>query len=141
MPAKHKPHPDPRIEAQIQRSLKRYEGRVPQVMLDTMREILEDALTTHPTAKALVDAVYGPADAQAGDARSPQDAKDPQASAEASTAPRDDRADAPPPVVETSGEVRREGAPPPVVDHSGEVRSDGAPEDTRKSGGGDKEGS
>lgn len=50
-----KPPLDPIVEAQIERSVSRYAALVPPEMLATMREILEDALTTHPVAVKLVD--------------------------------------------------------------------------------------
>jgi hypothetical protein len=50
-----KPPMDPIVEAQIERSLSRYAGLVPPEMMATMREVLEDALTTHPVAVKLVD--------------------------------------------------------------------------------------
>ena len=50
-----KPPLDPIVEAQIERSLARYVGLVPDAMMATMRDVLEDALTTHPVAVKLVD--------------------------------------------------------------------------------------
>lgn len=46
---------DPVVEAQIQRSLKPYVGRVPPAALAEMRARLEEALTTHPVGMALID--------------------------------------------------------------------------------------
>ena len=49
--------PDPLVEAQIQRSLRPFVGKVPPAMLARMRANLEEALTTHPTAIALLDSL------------------------------------------------------------------------------------
>jgi hypothetical protein len=46
---------DPLVEAKIQRALKPYLGVAPPSLLQTMRETLEDALTTHPVAVGLLD--------------------------------------------------------------------------------------
>ncbi len=43
------------VEAQIQRSLQPYVGRVPPKALAQMRARLEEALTTHPVGMKLVD--------------------------------------------------------------------------------------
>lgn len=48
---------DPIVEAQIARSLARYAGLVTPAMMATLREVLEDALTTHPVARKLVDSL------------------------------------------------------------------------------------
>jgi hypothetical protein len=47
------PHPDPIIEADIQRALKPYAGMAPPSLLQTMRETMEEALETDPRAIAL----------------------------------------------------------------------------------------
>ena len=57
MPALPKPMRDPIVEAQIERSLSRYAGLVTPEMMATLREVLEDALTTHPVALKLVDSL------------------------------------------------------------------------------------
>jgi hypothetical protein len=57
MPSLPKPALDPIVEAQIARSLSRYAGLVTPEMLATLREVLEDALTTHPVALKLVDSL------------------------------------------------------------------------------------
>lgn len=57
MPSLPKPVLDPIIEAQIERSLSRYAGLVTPEMMATLREVLEDALTTHPVALKLVDSL------------------------------------------------------------------------------------
>lgn len=46
---------DPVVEAQLQRSLRPYVGRVPAKALAQMRARLEEALTTHPVGMALLD--------------------------------------------------------------------------------------
>lgn len=46
---------DPVVQAQIQRSLRPYVGRVPRSALAQMRVRLEEALTTHPVGIALLD--------------------------------------------------------------------------------------
>jgi hypothetical protein len=46
---------DPLIEAQIERTLLRYRGIATPLMLDTMREELEEMLTTHPLAVGMLD--------------------------------------------------------------------------------------
>jgi hypothetical protein len=46
---------DPIIEAQIERTLKPYIGVATPEMLQTMREELEEMLTTHPTAVGLLN--------------------------------------------------------------------------------------
>jgi hypothetical protein len=43
------------IQAQIERTLKRYEGKATPDMLRAMREQLEELLTTHPVATGLVE--------------------------------------------------------------------------------------
>lgn len=48
---------DPIVEAQIERSLSRYAGLVTPEMMATLRDVLEDALTTHPVAQKLVDSL------------------------------------------------------------------------------------
>jgi hypothetical protein len=57
MPALPKSVHDPIVEAQIARSLARYAGLVTPAMMATLREVLEDALTTHPVALKLVDSL------------------------------------------------------------------------------------
>jgi hypothetical protein len=57
MPSVPKPVLDPIVEAQIARSLARYAGLVTPEMMATLREVLEDALTTHPVALKLVDSL------------------------------------------------------------------------------------
>lgn len=57
MPSVPKPAPDPIVEAQIERSLSRYAGLVTPEMMATLREVLEDALTTHPVALKLADSL------------------------------------------------------------------------------------
>ncbi len=57
MPSLPKPALDPIVEAQIERSLSRYAGLVTPEMMATLREVLEDALTTHPVALKLVDSL------------------------------------------------------------------------------------
>jgi hypothetical protein len=51
------PTKDPLIEAQIERALAKYRGVAPPHMIAAMRRELEDLLTTHPTAVALVEQV------------------------------------------------------------------------------------
>lgn len=46
---------DPLIEAQIERTLRPYRGIATPAMLETMREELEEMLTAHPTAMALLN--------------------------------------------------------------------------------------
>ena len=57
MPSPPKSVHDPIVEAQIERSLSRYAGLVTPEMMATLREVLEDALTTHPVALKLVDSL------------------------------------------------------------------------------------
>jgi hypothetical protein len=57
MPSLPKPVHDSIVEAQIERSLSRYAGLVTPEMMATLREVLEDALTTHPVALKLVDSL------------------------------------------------------------------------------------
>ena len=57
MPTPPMPALDPIVEAQIARSLARYAGLVTPEMMATLREVLEDALTTHPVALKLVDSL------------------------------------------------------------------------------------
>jgi hypothetical protein len=45
------------IQAQVERSLRPFVGRVPDKMLARMRANLEEALSTHPTATALLDSL------------------------------------------------------------------------------------
>jgi len=52
-----KPALDPIVEAQIARSLARYANLVTPTMMATLRDVLEDALTTHPVALKLVDSL------------------------------------------------------------------------------------
>jgi hypothetical protein len=49
------PPKDPYVEAQIERQLKPFVGKVAPDMLAVMRERLEEMLTTHPTAVGLLD--------------------------------------------------------------------------------------
>jgi hypothetical protein len=46
---------DPLVEAQIERSLRPYVGRVPPKALALMRANLEEALTTHPVATTILN--------------------------------------------------------------------------------------
>jgi hypothetical protein len=46
---------DPLIEAQIERTLKPYIGKATPAMLQTMREELEEMLSTHPVAVGLLN--------------------------------------------------------------------------------------
>jgi hypothetical protein len=50
-----KKHPDPVVEAQVQRTLARYRGIATPAMLATMRERLEDMLTNDPLAVAMLE--------------------------------------------------------------------------------------
>jgi hypothetical protein len=50
-----KKHPDPVVEAQVQRTLARYQGIATPAMLATMRERLEDLLTNDPLAVAMLE--------------------------------------------------------------------------------------
>jgi hypothetical protein len=52
-----KKHPDPVVEAQVQRTLARYQGIATPAMLATMRERLEDMLTHDPLAVAMLEQV------------------------------------------------------------------------------------
>lgn len=49
-PAPAKPPLDPIVEDTIERAMRPYLGVLPPEGLKTMREILEDTLTTHPVA-------------------------------------------------------------------------------------------
>ena len=56
MPTPTPPTPlDPLVAAEVERALSPYVGLVPPDVLQTMREVLEDALTTHPVAMKLLD--------------------------------------------------------------------------------------
>ncbi len=46
---------DPIVEAEVERAISPYVGLLPPEVLKTMREVLEDALTTHPVAMKLID--------------------------------------------------------------------------------------
>jgi len=55
MSTKNETPRDPLIEAQIERTLKPYRGIATAAMLETMREQLEEMLTTDPLAVAMID--------------------------------------------------------------------------------------
>jgi hypothetical protein len=46
---------DPIVEAQIERTLSKFRGISTPAMLETMREELEEMLTTHPVAVGLME--------------------------------------------------------------------------------------
>jgi hypothetical protein len=82
-----KPAKDPLVEAELERALQRYVGLVPPAMLETMRDILEDALTSHPVAVKLLDHLRErPAEDASGPR--PKEGADPAAGAEAESSGR-----------------------------------------------------
>jgi hypothetical protein len=63
-----KPPTDPYVEAQIERALGRYKGKMSPEMLAAMRERLEEMLTTHPVAVGLLEQLRKtPVPASSGD--------------------------------------------------------------------------
>jgi len=67
---------DPFLQAEVKRALAHVEGRVPPEVLQTMRETLIDALTTHPVGarllrKAREDARRAQSGVQAKDDKEP----------------------------------------------------------------------
>jgi hypothetical protein len=79
MTKRSKKHKDPLIEEQIERAMKPYLGVLPQHALDTMREILEDTLETHPVATGILGQLRQRQPVESSGTQVSEDAKDDEA--------------------------------------------------------------